>query len=67
MIPVLISKMQNRGLWLLLLLLSVGRQVFAADPLVAAAAENSAGNQNVKELLDTYKIRESKIRSLEAQ
>ncbi len=67
MIPVLVSKMQNRGLWLLLLLLSVGRQVFAADPLVAAAAENSAGNQNVKELLNTYKIRESKIRSLEAQ
>ena len=67
MIPVLVSKMQNRGLWLLLLLSSVGRQVFAADPLVAASAENSAGDQSVKELLDRYKTRESKIHSLEAQ
>ena len=67
MIPVLVSKMQNRGLWLLLLLLSVAQQASAADPPVAVAAENSAGNQSVKELLDTYKDRESKIRSLEAQ
>ena len=67
MIPVLVSKMQNRGLWLLLLLLSVGRQVFAADPPAGVAAENLASNQGVKELIDVYKGRESKIHSLEVQ
>jgi len=67
MIPVLLSKTPNRGLWSSLLLLSICRPVFAADPSVAAAGENSAGTQSVKELLDTYKNRESKIRSLEAQ
>src|SRR5436189_552449 len=60
--PLRVSQMQNRGVWLLLLLLSAAQQAFAADPPTGAATDKLASNQGVKELIDTYKNRESKIR-----
>jgi thiol-disulfide isomerase/thioredoxin len=52
--PVLNSKIQNRGVWLMVLFLGVAPQAAAADP-------------SVQELIDTYKAREAKIQSLEVK
>jgi thiol-disulfide isomerase/thioredoxin len=64
---VLISKIYSHSYWLLVVLFGFSQQVLAAESPAGAAAEKLPGNQDVQELIDAYKKREAKIRSLEVQ